>query len=227
LPDLFSSGFLERMMRSFTISHTFTAVVVMAASAAVAAPPSIVTQGNGAALACASCHGVDGAGNPQAGFPVLAQLPPAYFAKQIADFKAGTRTHPVMTPIAQAMSVEDAESAAHHYASQPRPKAGTATVIPAVIARGKNLAINGAWDRQVPPCFKCHAVDGLGVAPAFPAIAGQHAAYTVSQLQAWKTGARANDPQKLMKAVAENLSDDDIRSVAEYLATLGTRGEGK
>ncbi|MHB0982675.1 MAG: c-type cytochrome [Thiobacillus sp.] len=222
MPDPFSSGFLERMMRSF-ISHTFTAVVVMAASSVAAAPPSIVTQGNGAALACASCHGVDGAGNPQAGFPVLAQLPPAYFAKQIADFKAGTRTHPVMTPIAQAMSVEDAESAAHHYASQPRPKAGAATVAPAVIARGKNLAINGAWDRQVPPCFKCHAVDGLGVAPAFPAIAGQHAAYTVSQLQAWKTGARTNDPQKLMKAVAENLSDDDIRSVAEYLATLGSR----
>lgn len=226
LPDFFSSSFLERMMRSF-ISHTFTAVVVMAASSATAAPPSIVTQGNGAALACASCHGVDGAGNPQAGFPVLAQLPPAYFAKQIADFKAGTRTHPVMTPIAQAMSVEDAESSARHYASQPRPKAGASTVDPAVIARGRNLAINGAWDRQVPPCFKCHAVDGLGVAPAFPAIAGQHAAYTVRQLEAWKTGARTNDPQKLMKAVAESLSDDDIRSVAEYLATLGTQGKGK
>jgi cytochrome c553 len=199
--------------------------MVMAASVAAAAPPSIVTQGKGAAIACASCHGVDGAGNAQAGFPTLAQLPPAYFAKQIADFKAGTRTHPVMTPIAQAMSVEDAVSAARHYAGQPRPKAGASTVDPAVIARGKHLAINGAGDRQVPPCFKCHAVDGLGVAPAFPAIAGQHAAYTVSQLQAWKTGARTNDPQKLMKAVAEKLTDDDIRSVAEYLATLGTRGK--
>jgi cytochrome c553 len=168
---------------------------------------------------------VDGAGNAQAGFPVLAQLPPAYVAKQIADFKAGTRTHPVMTPIAQAMSAEDAESSARHYASQPRPKPGASTADPAVIARGQNLAINGAWDRQVPPCFKCHAVDGLGVAPAFPPIAGQHAAYTVSQLQAWKAGARTNDPQKLMKTVAANLSDDDIRSVAEYLATLGSQGK--
>jgi cytochrome c553 len=212
------------MMRSF-ISHTFTAVVLLAASSAASAPPSIVTQGNGAALACASCHGVDGAGNAQAGFPVLAQLPPAYVAKQIADFKAGTRTHPVMTPIAQAMSAEDAESSARHYASQPRPKPGASTADPAVIARGQNLAINGAWDRQVPPCFKCHAVDGLGVAPAFPPIAGQHAAYTVSQLQAWKAGARTNDPQKLMKTVAANLSDDDIRSVAEYLATLGSQGK--
>ncbi|WP_162264479.1 c-type cytochrome [Thiobacillus denitrificans] len=198
----------------------------MAASTAAAAPPSIITQGKGAAIACASCHGVDGAGNAQAGFPVLAQLPPAHFAKQIADFKAGTRTHPIMTPIAMAMSAEDIESSARHYASQARPKSEATTVDPAVIARGKNLAINGAWDRHVPPCFKCHAVDGLGVAPAFPPIAGQHAAYTVSQLQAWKTGARTNDPQKLMKTVAENLTDDDIHSVAGYLATLGTREKG-
>ena len=212
-------------MRSI-ISHILAGVMVIAAANAVAAPPSIITQGKGAAVACASCHGVDGAGNAQAGFPALAQLPPAYFAKQIADFKAGTRTHPIMTPIAMAMSAEDTESGARHYASQPRPKTTTSAVDPAVIARGKNLAINGAWDRNVPPCFKCHAVDGLGVPPAFPPIAGQHAAYTVSQLQAWKTGARTNDPQKLMKTVAQKLTDDEIHAVADYLATLGTREKG-
>ncbi len=212
-------------MRS-TTRLILTGTMVMAASIAAAAPPAIVTQGKGAAIACASCHGVDGAGNAQAGFPVLAQLPPAHFAKQIADFKAGTRTNPVMTPIAMAMSAEDIESSARHYAGQARPKAG-AKADPAVIARGKQLAINGAWDRDVPPCFKCHAVDGLGIEPAFPPIAGQHAAYTLSQLQAWKTGARTNDPQALMKTVAEKLTDDEIRAVADYLATIGTPGEGK
>jgi len=213
-------------MRS-TTRLIFMGTMVMAASIAAAAPPAIVTQGKGAAIACASCHGVDGAGNAQAGFPVLAQLPPAHFAKQIADFKAGTRANPVMSPIAMAMSAEDIEASARHYAGQGRPKAAAAPADPAVIARGKQLAINGAWDRDVPPCFKCHAVDGLGVAPAFPPIAGQHAAYTVSQLQAWKTGARTNDPQTLMKTVAEKLTDDEIRAVADYLATIGTPGEGK
>lgn len=211
-------------MRSI-MSPTLMGVVVIAASTAAAAPPSIITQGKGAAVACASCHGADGAGNAQAGFPVLAQLPPAQFAKQIADFKAGSRTHPIMTPIAVAMSAKDIESSARYYANQARPKSAATTVDPAVIARGKNLAVNGAWDRHVPPCFKCHAVDGLGVAPAFPPIAGQHAAYTMRQLQAWKTGARTNDPQKLMKTVAEKLTADEIRSVAEYLATLGNPGE--
>ena len=230
MPDLGLPGFLlyllERKMRSIT-HLIFMGAMVMAASITAAAPPSIITQGKGAAIACASCHGVDGAGNAQAGFPVLAQLPPAHFAKQIADFKAGTRVNPIMTPIATAMSAEDIESSARHYESQVRPKAGAATTDPAVIARGRNLAINGAWNRDVPPCFKCHAVDGLGIAPAFPPIAAQHAAYTVNQLQAWKTGTRTNDPQKLMKTVAEKLTDDDIRAVADYLATLGSRGEGK
>ena len=90
-------------MRSIT-RLMFMGTIVMATSIAAAAPPAIVTQGKGAAIACASCHGVDGAGNAQAGFPVLAQLPPAHFAKQIADFKAGTRANPVMSPIAIAMS---------------------------------------------------------------------------------------------------------------------------
>lgn len=207
-------------------NSALVAIILMTATAAntgaAATPPAIVTQGNGAAVACASCHGVDGTGNAQAGFPVLAQLPQTYFIKQIADFKSGTRSNPAMTPIAKAMNAKDTEAAARYYASLVSLKVKSATVDAAVIARGENLAINGAWDRQIPACFKCHAAGGLGVAPVFPRIVGQHASYTVSQLQAWKTGIRTNDPQKLMQLVAKNLSDDEIHAVAEYLATFGT-----
>lgn len=204
-----------------------TAMMLLSASMAMAAPPPIVAKGNGAASACVSCHGVDGAGNGQAGFPALAQLPQAYFIKQIADFKSGTRTSPVMTPIAKAMSAEDAKAAALYYAGLPRPQTQAAAVDPAVMERGKRLAIDGAWDREMPACFKCHATGGLGVPPAFPPLAGQHASYTAGQLKAWKSGARTNDPQQLMKAVAEKLSDDEINAVAAYLATLGTQEKKK
>jgi len=208
--------------------YALATLMAMAASIAVAEPPpSIVTKGSGAAVACASCHGVDGAGHAKDGHPALAQLPQAYMTKQIADFKSGTRSNPLMTPIAKALSAEDAESAARYYARLKRPEIKATTMDPAVIALGKNLAINGAWDRNVPACFKCHAEGGLGIAPAFPRIAGQHAPYLVSQLQAWKTGARTNDPLKLMKTVADNLSDDEITAVAAYLATLGTQEKKK
>lgn len=212
-------------------------ILVVAATTASAAPAT----GDIAAAACVSCHRADGAGDGDGGIPALAQLPQKYFTKQIADFRAGTRTtakdlsvedvHTAagyyvsfMKSVAKSISDEDAVAAARYYESLPRPKIQVrANVDPAVIARGEKLAVNGAWDRQVPPCFKCHAVDGRGVAPNFPPIAGQHASYIVSQLQAWKTGARTNDPQKLMKATAENLTDDEIRAVAEYLAALGSK----
>lgn len=202
--------------------HLF-GILVFTTSAWAAAPPQIVTQGKGAAIACASCHGMEGAGNSAGGYPALAQMPQAYFTKQIADFKSGTRTNPVMTPIAKALTPEDAEAAGSYYASLPRPQSPSAPADAGLLARGENLAINGAWDRGLPACFKCHAPGGTGVAPSFPPLAGQHVGYTVSQLQAWKTGTRTNDPLQLMKTVAEKLSDDDMRAVAAYLASLGTQ----
>lgn len=204
-------------------THYLTGILLsMLGVSAIAAPPAIVTQGKGAAIACASCHGMEGAGNSAGGYPALAQMPQAYFTKQIADFKSGTRSNAVMTPIAKALTPEDAEAAASYYAALPRPQSPSAPADAGMVARGENLAINGAWDRNLPACFKCHAPGGVGVAPSFPPLAGQHVGYTVSQLQAWKAGKRTNDPLMLMKTVAEKLSDDDMRAVAAYLATLGT-----
>ncbi len=204
-------------------THYLTSILLsMLGVSAIAAPPAIVTQGKGAAIACASCHGMEGAGNSAGGYPALAQMPQAYFTKQIADFKSGTRSNAVMTPIAKAMTPEDAEAAASFYAALPRPQSPSAPADAGMVARGENLAVNGAWDRNLPACFKCHAPGGVGVAPSFPPLAGQHVGYTVSQLQAWKAGKRTNDPLMLMKTVAEKLSDDDMRAVAAYLATLGT-----
>lgn len=206
------------------VIHHLTGILFCTASiSALAAPPAIVTQGKGAAIACASCHGMEGAGNSAGGYPALAQMPQAYFTKQIADFKSGTRSNAAMSPIAKALTPEDAEAAASFYAALSRPQSPSAPADAGMVARGENLAINGAWDRGLPACFKCHAPGGTGIAPSFPPIAGQHVGYTVSQLQAWKAGTRTNDPLLLMKTVAEKLSDDEMRAVAAYLASLGTQ----
>ncbi|MHB8914185.1 MAG: c-type cytochrome [Thiobacillus sp.] len=203
------------------LNHITGILFWTASSLAFAAPPAIVTQGKGGAISCASCHGMEGAGNSAAGYPALAQMPAAYFSKQIADFKSGTRNHPVMTPIAKALTQEDADAAANYYAMQPRLQSPSAPADAGLVARGEKLANNGAWDRGIPACFKCHAPGGTGVAPSFPPLAGQHVVYTLSQLEAWKKGTRTNDPLQLMKVVAEKLSDDEMRSVAAYVATLG------
>lgn len=141
-----------------------------------------------------------------------------------------------MVGVAKGISIEDAKAAADYYARAKRPKAQPAAhspskagaqtqVDPQVLALGEELAIDGDWDRGIPPCFKCHAIGGVGVAPGFPPLAGQHAAYVARQLKAWKSGARANDPLDLMKKLSENLTDDDIQAVAAYFATLKLPGE--
>ena len=215
-------------MRAIKASLLVTAMFV--AGGAIAAPPVIVTQGNGSAAACAGCHGLDGSGDAEQGAAVLAQLPAAYFIKQLNDFKSGARSHPVMSAIAEALNADEIAAAAKYYSGLPRPKISVSSpenMASDNSARGENLARNGSWvngpeNRQIPACFKCHGESGQGVPPAFPPIAGQHATYTVNQLQAWKTGARSNDPQMLMKTVAEKLSDEEIQAVAEYLASPGT-----
>lgn len=211
---------------------------VLLLAAAFPASAASVT-GDVAAAGCASCHGATGQGNAEMGFPALAQLPLPYFSKQLSDYRAGTRTsaQPLvhhdfnaaadynyyvrfMRAAASGVSASDAETLGSYYAAQARAKVPAPNVSPEVLARGKNIATNGAWDRQVPPCFKCHATNGMGVPPSFPPIAGQHAAYTARQLMAWKNGDRTNDPQKLMAFTAQQLSDEEIQAVAAYLATL-------
>ena len=183
----------------------------------------IVTQGNGqGAVACLACHGMDGAGNAAAGFPRLAGLDAAYMVKQVHDFQAGTRVNPIMLPIAQALTADELAAVSQYYATQDGgqpPRVSAADRTPANL--GERLALRGAWDRNIPACDSCHGPGGIGVGPSFPRLAGQHALYMATQLRAWKTGLRHNDPNGLMQSVAERLSDDDIDAVVTYFAQIG------
>ena len=71
------------------------------------------------------------------------------------------------------------------------------------------------------PCIACHGADGNSSNPAWPSLAGQHAQYIVTQLQAFKSGAR-KDP--LMSPMAAGLSDSDIADLAAYFSTQKPKG---
>ncbi|MGH8645271.1 MAG: c-type cytochrome [Gammaproteobacteria bacterium] len=64
-------------------------------------------------------------------------------------------------------------------------------------------------------CAACHGPDGNSLAPQWPKLAGQHAAYLEKQLADFKAGKRA-DPA--MGPVAASLSDDEIPDLAAYYA---------
>ncbi|MDB5620225.1 c-type cytochrome [Tardiphaga sp.] len=93
----------------------------------------------------------------------------------------------------------------------------TAYVPVGSIKRGKALAAvaNGA----VQPCATCHGEDLRGVAD-IPRIAGRSPSYLARQLYDFQHGARTSDLSALMKPMVEGLSQDDIVSLAAYVASL-------
>ena len=73
-------------------------------------------------------------------------------------------------------------------------------------------------------CAGCHEIAGYRVAfpevYRVPKLAGQHADYLAAALKAYQTGDRAST---IMGAIAENLSEQDMRDLAAYYAGEGGR----
>ncbi len=72
-------------------------------------------------------------------------------------------------------------------------------------------------------CAECHGLNGIGVEPKFPNLAGQKNLYLVSQLKAFRAGKRKFP---VMNLLARQLSDADIANVAAYFAGLPRTPKG-
>lgn len=173
------------------------------------------------APACSGCHGPDGQGSPDAGFPRLAGLPSGYLGRALAGFADGSRENEIMTPVARALSPDERAAVAAYYAAlRPAKAEGGEPPDERLVARGAALATVGDWGNGLPGCGQCHGPAGEGVGTAFPPLAGQPSAYLSAQLTAWREGRRRNDPLGLMTGVSGKLSDGDIAAVAAYYASL-------
>ncbi|HBC57602.1 MAG TPA: cytochrome c4 [Gammaproteobacteria bacterium] len=141
-----------------------------------------------------------------------------YIIKQINDFKSSTRLDPVMNAQVANLSEKTIANIAAFYAQQSMP---TGEADPAVVELGEAIYRGGNLTKQITACGACHGPSGAGNPPAgFPQLAGQQAAYTVKQLQAFRTGERANDANEVMRDIAERMSDAEIKAVAEYIRGL-------
>lgn len=182
----------------------------------------IFTEGGSqpGAMPCVACHGADGLGLAAAGFPRLAGLPAAYVRKQLTDFSSGARSNPVMQPLAKALTEAEIAAVSQAVAAMPFPAPATVPRSEMPGNAAQKLALQGAWERQIPACVSCHGPAGVGVGDAFPALAGQPAAYLAAQLTAWQNGTRRNDPNDLMGHIAKSLTPEEVQGVAHYFASL-------
>jgi len=70
-------------------------------------------------------------------------------------------------------------------------------------------------------CAGCHGADGkTTVMPVYPKIAGQSATYLLNQMKDIKSGTRANGQTAVMKGVIAGVSEEEMKAIAEWLATL-------
>ena len=66
------------------------------------------------------------------------------------------------------------------------------------------------------PCAGCHGTDGNSTLATNPILAGQHEAYLIDAMKAYKDGRRDH---AAMKAFVMPLSDEDMADIAAYFST--------
>ena len=171
---------------------------------------------------CAACHAADG-NSTQAANPVLAGQHAEYTLKQLQNFKPlggkpAERPNPVMAGMVASLSADDMRNLAAYFEIQKsKPRAARDS---ALVKAGQAIYRGGVLSKNVAACAACHGPSGAGVPAQFPRLAGQFPEYVAVQLRAFRSGERANDSNRTMRAVAEKLSDREIAAVSEYISGL-------
>ena len=229
-----SAGFLALSLTVFCASFSASALAndaMPAAPAAEAVKPEVPGKpksdpASGEALysngdvsrgvvACVSCHGANGK-SASGTWPKLAAQHAAYTAKQLKNFKDGSRANPIMMGMAATLTEQDMNNIAA-FLSKQAPSQGVAQNKD-TIELGQSIYRGGIASKGVPACAACHSPNGAGIPAQYPRLGGQWAEYSNAQLLAFREGTRKNSPQ--MAIVAARLSDQEMKAVADYMAGL-------
>ena len=156
---------------------------------------------------CQHCHGADG-NSTRPHIPNLAAQNPIYLFNTFEKFATGQRTDFVMSKLAKILSVEDRVNIAFYYSQQK---------VVTNLAKSSHLHEQGqAQFQQI--CQICHGAKAEGQ-DDIPRLAGQPAEYIIQTLKNF----RSKEPSRtspVMLAVTQNMSDEDIHSVASYIQAL-------
>lgn len=164
-------------------------------------------------VACDYCHVAEGRDiceNP--GTPSLAGQHADYIAKQLSDYHSNTRESYTKSPISKALVDRFNAELGQYYENLPRQR-NLPTGSAQLLAKGKTLYKNN--------CASCHGANGIDTQNSLtPTLAGLNSLYVNSQLKAYKSGERDNDPDSVMRKIAADMDRDQIFEVSEYIQTL-------
>jgi cytochrome c553 len=161
------------------------------------------------AQVCGACHGEKGV--PTEGvIPIIWGQNAGYLYLQLRDFQKGARKDERMSPIAEALSKEDALALGEYFAAKPWPDL-------AQPAAGKgDVAVANRINTTI-VCTSCHG-DAYRGDSSVPRTADQQHDYLVKTMLDFRTRVRANNPG--MSDLMNAASEDDLKAIANYLAGL-------
>ena len=174
-------------------------------------------------LACTACHGDQGRAGPDGYYPRLAGKPAGYLYHQLLNFRDGRRHYGPMTRMVDVLSDAYLMDIARHFAAlqvpYPPPAPPASPPPPAVLERGRALALQGDAAQGVPACVQCHGRTLTGALPDVPGLLGLPADYLSAQLGGWRTGQRRAHAPDCMARIVQRLSDRDAHAVVSWLAS--------
>ncbi len=173
-----------------------------------------VKRGQAAFRICRGCHRSDAAGVPDGAYPRLTGQHASVLIKQITDVRAGVRLNPRMEPFADdhALEIQEIADIAVYVAQLTSTREngkgpGDRT------ERGRNVYADSG-------CVPCHGSRGEGdAAKVYPAVAAQHYAYLLREMQQIKASSRGNSHPDMVRALSL-ISDADMAAVADFLSRL-------
>ena len=175
--------------------------------------------------ACFVCHGREGEGSQSADVPRIAGQSYLYLYGALQSFASGERPHPVMTPVARALSRDAMRDVAAYYAlAEPefdhgaRHAAALSDPGYTALVSGGVLANLGDLGRGVQACVNCHGPNGSGLPPVYPYLAGQYSSYLEGALRSFASGERGGGHLEIMQHIASRLTEREIRQVSQYFA---------
>lgn len=170
---------------------------------------------------CSACHGVAGV-STSPNFPNLAAQTPTYLVAQLKGFRSHDRSDPAgfeyMWGLSRSLTDAQIAGLADYYAHMPPATVAAAKAADSErISAGDKLFHEGIPARSIPACTACHGDHAQGN-DTFPRLAGQHADYVAKQLMVFQRGDQR--PEGPMKGIAHQLTPQDIKNVAAYVASL-------
>jgi len=186
------------------------------------APPSEAERGQQIYVICGACHGSLALGEERLGAPSLVGQQEAYLLRQLRNFRAGIRGGKGDDQAREMRLILDTVS------SEPDWKAVIAYVQSLPVQQPPS-SLRGDIEagRQIyATCSACHGSSAEGnEALDAPNLRSLPDWYIVDELRKFKTGARGASPDDppggRMRAIAATLrSDEDMRAVASFIATL-------